>query len=244
MDSFGLYRNAADSRVSQVADEILSFVETNGLQPGDKILSEAQLSENLHLSKSSVRECISQLNNIGLIHSVQGKGLILKEVTVDSFFKQFYHPAINLFLTLNAADVKNIKDLRILIETYAVQQYLQSGQEDSLMEMAELLQKMEVLCHSGDCIKYMEIDLLFHKNIVKLAKNNFLYNVYSVIRIPTLREVKVAFSKDNLNTIQMYHEKIYQDLKQKDYHVIDVIQKHLEYLVRPKSALENHPPLI
>jgi len=244
MDSLLSYRNAADSRVSQVADEIISFVATNGLRPGDKLLSESQLSENLNLSKTSVRECISRLNNIGLIHSVQGKGLILNEVTVDTFFRQFHHPAINLFLKLDAKDVKNIKDLRILIETHAVQRYLQSGEDDSLDEMAMLLQQMKALCHSGDCINYMKLDLLFHKSVVSLAKNNFLYNVYSVTRIPTLREVEVAFSKDNLKTIQMYHEKILQDLKQKNPNVIDIIQKHLEYLVRPKSALENHPPLV
>ena len=207
MNSLGAYRNAADSRVSQVADEIISYITTNGLQPGDKLLSESQISENLNLSKTSVRECISRLNNIGLINSVQGKGLILNEVTIDTFFRQFHHPAMNLFLKLSPEDVRNTKDLRMLIETHAVERYLESDEKDSLEEMAGLLQQMKELCQSGDCINYMKLDLLFHKSIVNLARNNFLYNLYSILRVPTLREVEVAFSKDNLITIQMYQRR-------------------------------------
>ncbi|ADK79581.1 FadR/GntR family transcriptional regulator [Sediminispirochaeta smaragdinae] len=243
VDNLEAYRDAVDSRVSQITDEIISYITTNGSQPGDKLLSESQISENLNLSKTSVRECVSMLNNIGLIHSVQGKGLILNEVTVDTFFRQFHHPAMNLFLKLSPEEVKNIKDLRVLIETYAVEHYLESDEDDPLEEMEGLLQQMKGLCQSDDCVGYMEIDLLFHKNIVSLARNNFLSNIYSVIRIPILREVEVAFSKGNLNTIQMYHEKIHEELKQKNRNVINLMQKHLEYLIRPKTALKHHPPL-
>lgn len=243
MDNLETYRDVVDSRVTQVTDEIVSFIAANGLQPGDKLLSESQISENLNLSKTSVRECLSILNNIGLVHSVQGKGLILNEVTVDTYFQQFHNPAMNMFLQLSPEEVKNIKDLRVLIETYAVERYLENGSEESLEKMEELLHQMKGLCEIDDCIGYMELDLLFHKSIVGLANNSFLSNVYSVIRIPILREVEVAFSKDNLKTIQMYHEKIHMQLKHKNRNVIDLMQKHLEYLIRPKTALEHHPPL-
>ena len=139
--------------------------------------------------------------------------------------------------------MKNINDLRVLIETYVVERYLENGSEASLEKMEELLHQMKGLCEIDDCIGYMELDLLFHKSIVGLANNSFLSNVYSVIRIPILREVEVAFSKDNLKTIQMYHEKIHMQLKHKNRNVIDLMQKHLEYLIRPKTALEHHPPL-
>ena len=116
MDSLLSYRNAADSRVSQVADEIISFVATNGLRPGDKLLSESQLSENLNLSKTSVRECISRLNNIGLIHSVQGKGLILNEVS-SILFQAVSSSGYQPVLEVRCKGCQKYRDLRILIET-------------------------------------------------------------------------------------------------------------------------------
>lgn len=223
-------------REAKIINEIVSCINDNDLQPGDILFSELQLAEKLGLSRASVRECISRLNNIGLLHSVQGKGIILNEITVDTFFRQFRGSAINLFLKLSPDDIRNIKELRELIETYAVEQYLSSTEQTSeLEEMSELLDKMKQYCVVGNYIQYMKVDLLFHKALVRLAKNNFLYNIYSTIRVPTLREVEALFSKDNLSTIQIFHEQIYEGLKQKDPDVVNIIKVHLEYLVKRKN---------
>ena len=39
MDNLETYRDVVDSRVTQVTDEIVSYIAANGLQPGDKLLS-------------------------------------------------------------------------------------------------------------------------------------------------------------------------------------------------------------
>ncbi|MCK9482224.1 MAG: GntR family transcriptional regulator [Bacteroidia bacterium] len=243
MNSWAVQREISDQRVLKVANEIKMYAMQNNLKFGDKLLSEAQLSENLNLSKTTIRECISRLSNVGLVKTIQGSGMFLNEITVDKYFQQFHNPAMTLFLKLSNQDIVELKNLRQIIETYSIEQYLISSEEVSLEPLEKCLEEMEHLYQKENRIAYMKVDLEFHKNLVKLSNNNFLFNLYSTIRIPTLRELEVAFSKDNLKIVHDYHKKLFFYLKEKNKEAITVIQKHLQYLVRSRTTIEMHPPL-
>ena len=243
MNSWASQREMNDKRLLNVANEIRAYAEKNNLKLGDKLLSEAQLSENLNLSKTTIRECISRLSNVGLVKTIQGSGMYLNEITVDKYFQQFQNPAMILFLKISNQDIVDLKELRLIIETYSIKNYLLSTESISLEPLEKCLEEMEQYYLKENRIGYMKVDLEFHKNIVKLSNNNFLSNLYATIRIPTLRELEVAFAKDNLKIIHNYHKKIFQHLEAKDGEAITVIQKHLEYLVRSKTIVEMHPPL-
>lgn len=243
MDNWGAYQSDVDQRILQIVDEIALHIKSNNLRPGDRLLSESELSSSLNISRSSVRESLSQLNDMGLARSVQGKGLILNDVTVGTYFRQFDNPAVKLFMNLSPDDMKNIKEVRLMIERYSIEVFFSSFEQRLLDELREILEQMRRHCKRKDAVTYMEVDLEFHKKIVGFSGNAFLLNIYSVLRMPTLREVEIAFADNNLNTIHMYHEKIFDCLERKDLHVHEVIKNHLEYYVRQSTEGDTHPPL-
>ncbi|WP_139343329.1 FadR/GntR family transcriptional regulator [Virgibacillus siamensis] len=60
-----------------VLQEIRRFIDSNDLEPGDKLPSERDLSEKLHAGRSSVREALRAMELLGLIQTRHGEGTFL-----------------------------------------------------------------------------------------------------------------------------------------------------------------------
>ncbi|MDB5056894.1 MAG: transcriptional regulator, GntR family [Chloroflexi bacterium] len=59
---------------SLVVEQIRALIDSGQLKPGDKLPNERSLAEQLGISRSSVREALSALEVLGVIHSRQGLG--------------------------------------------------------------------------------------------------------------------------------------------------------------------------
>lgn len=60
-------------------ESLRKIIDTTGLLPGDKIPSERELSERLHVGRSSVREALRALELLGLIETRRGEGTFIKD---------------------------------------------------------------------------------------------------------------------------------------------------------------------
>ena len=60
-------------------ESLRNIIETEGLQPGDKIPSERELSERLVVGRSSVREALRALELLGLLETRRGEGTFIKD---------------------------------------------------------------------------------------------------------------------------------------------------------------------
>lgn len=58
----------------QLKDLLASQIEEGILQPRDALPSERQLCEQFDISRTTVREALRELNSLGLIHTVPGRG--------------------------------------------------------------------------------------------------------------------------------------------------------------------------
>ena len=54
--------------------KILQYIKSKGLRAGDRLPTEVELSEQLDISRLTLREALNALKSDGLIHAVQGKG--------------------------------------------------------------------------------------------------------------------------------------------------------------------------
>src|SRR3954447_25386396 len=59
----------------RIVDEIVTYIETNGLAPGAKLPPERVFIEQLGVSRSSLREALRILSTIGIIDVRHGDGM-------------------------------------------------------------------------------------------------------------------------------------------------------------------------
>ena len=65
-----------------VETSLLDYIRRSGLAPGDLLPKEAELAEQLKVSRHIVREGISRLKTLGLVESRKRKGMILMRPNV------------------------------------------------------------------------------------------------------------------------------------------------------------------
>jgi DNA-binding FadR family transcriptional regulator len=66
--------------VESIIDQVLVRIKDGTLRPGDKLPSERQLIDMLHVSRSSVREALQALAAMDLVESRAGDGTFVKEL--------------------------------------------------------------------------------------------------------------------------------------------------------------------
>lgn len=65
---------------TSLRDDLARMIADEGLTPGDRLPTEAQLSERFGVARSTVREALKRLEEEGLVDAVQGKGRFVSAV--------------------------------------------------------------------------------------------------------------------------------------------------------------------
>lgn len=61
----------------QVSDQLREFIDINQLQPGDRLMTERELAQQLSVGRSSIREAITALRAQGIVEVRHGEGIYL-----------------------------------------------------------------------------------------------------------------------------------------------------------------------
>ncbi|ARI76815.1 FadR/GntR family transcriptional regulator [Halobacillus mangrovi] len=61
-----------------VLNQLKSYIEYHQLKPGDKLPSERELSEQLNVGRSSIREALRAMELLGLIETRRGEGTFMR----------------------------------------------------------------------------------------------------------------------------------------------------------------------
>lgn len=67
----------------QIAEFIQKQIENGELKPGDSLPSEREFTETFHISRMTVRQALTQLENNGLVHRIQGKGTFVSKQKIE-----------------------------------------------------------------------------------------------------------------------------------------------------------------
>ncbi len=147
-------------------DEIIQLILRGELSPGDKI-NESKICERLGLSKSPVREAITELVS---------EGLLLNEAFKGTF--------VSLFTDKEMIDLSN---LRSVLEAMAVDYAAKNIDDQSRDALLEITMRMKSAADSNDTQLMSELDMEFHYFIIRLSGSTILTDtwerIYSRLRI-------------------------------------------------------------
>ena len=192
----------------EIIAQIKKLIIDGRLQPGDKLLSERELSEKLNVSRASVREAFSALEIMGVITIRPGEGSFVRHVS----FEELIEP-LSFFLQVEIENMVQLLEVRKILEiemaglaasraTPEDLEYIRS----SLVGMVEALNAGGV----GD-----NEDANFHFSIAKAANNPILImlmNAISDLLTKTFRASRQKlFLIENMPTLlHQSHYEIYE----------------------------------
>ena len=149
-----------------VTDAIRQAILQGDLLPGAQV-NQAQIAEQLGVSRGPVREALGQLQEEGLITNVPYKGTFVTEITAD-YIRELY-------------------DVRRLIETFAVRQVSESMTTADREEFAAIMQAMAVAVAEQNMTRFAELDVQFHYQIIRSARHTLLLQSWRSIEMGVRR---------------------------------------------------------
>jgi GntR family transcriptional regulator, rspAB operon transcriptional repressor len=154
------------SSLSEQAYELLrQEIISGSLAPGEK-LNIHELADHLQISRTPLKEAINRLAEQGL-------------VTIRSRRATFVS-------TIEAAKIREVFDVRLMIELWAAERACHEQQLLDLKRMEETLKQCGSLFSaeaSFDHATFNQADMNFHRSIVRAAQNTHLSKLYDSLSV-------------------------------------------------------------
>jgi GntR family transcriptional repressor for pyruvate dehydrogenase complex len=149
-----------------IFEELQQRIRQGNWLPGDRIPSITQLAKELQVGTGTIREALRSLQSIGMIKIEHGSGVYVTGARPSTgLSSHFQNVGDGLLLAL--------AETRRILEPELASLAAERGTDEELMEIEGLVSKMEEEQKHGN--DFAELDVLFHRQIAKAARNPILY---------------------------------------------------------------------
>ena len=179
----------------EVLDMLRTAITSGELRPGQRIL-EVELAAQLQVSRATLREALRRLEEDGLVVTQAHRGTYVNRLT--------------------AADVRQLFELRRLIEGHAVRTVAATIGDEQIAALQAIVDQFEAAQH-GPVEQRIEQDMRFHEAICALAGNRYMTSVWCNIR-SHLRAILATSRRARLEPVLIAseHQAVVDALRRRD----------------------------
>ncbi len=203
------------------------------LRPGERLPSERELAERMGVSRPSLREAISELQEQGLLTARAGSGIYVAEVLGSAF-----SPAlIRLFGNHNEA-VFDYLSFRRDMEGLAAERAARMGSDSDLKVVQAILDKMETAHARNAAEEEAQLDAQFHMAIIEASHNvvmlHMMRSMYDLLRQGVFYNRQIMFQQSaTRDAILDQHRAVNAALQARDPSAArKAVEHHLDYVER------------
>ncbi|EOS26087.1 hypothetical protein C806_01303 [Lachnospiraceae bacterium 3-1] len=194
-----------ESRLSdRIADSILSMITVEQrFMPGSKLPNENILSQELNVSRTTLREAIRILVTGGILEIRRGKGTFVREDFKINQSQEFS------FLASAAVKVRDLYEMRLIFEPEAAYYAALRGTEEEIRRILALGTEIEERIEQRK--DRTEVEQSFHKSIAKATHNEFMNQLMPVIYEGINKGVKLSEAYEEAVQATLVDHKILMD---------------------------------
>ena len=210
----------------QTSDRLYEMiVDEQRYAPGSKLPNENELSRNLQVSRTTLREAISFLVAQGVLEIRRGKGTFVAEEL----------PAAGLDLTSLAGlrsrvRAKDMFEMRLIFEPATVALACQRGTDEELRQIQKKAERVErIAAEGGD---WPLADQEFHWAIIKASHNEYMRRLYPIINSAVNEIMQISQNRQHMQDIALSDNRLILEflLKRDEVgarHAMSIHMKHL-----------------
>ncbi|MBC7093042.1 FadR family transcriptional regulator [Candidatus Bipolaricaulota bacterium] len=150
-----------------VAEQILQAIKNGAFPVEGKLPSEAELAQQMGVSRPTVREALSALAAVGLIEARPGIGNFVKHPSESMALEA-------LFILENEASCLEIMEARTVLEPPVAELAARKRSETHVDKLESLAHELAGLTSLDRFTEYFDTDKRFHLALVEAAQNNLL----------------------------------------------------------------------
>jgi GntR family transcriptional regulator, rspAB operon transcriptional repressor len=194
----------------KVYDVIRNDILNGRIPPGERLV-ENRLAEEIHTSRTPVREALHMLEREGLLESIPRVGYRVKQIHWD--------------------EVEEICEIRAVNETLAARWAMARITDQELHALEENLALSEQKVNAGNPQAFVELDAEFHEILARASGSGRLLELCQLLRRHMLRyRVESLLLPETALKAVDGHSRILDCMRRKDRKGIEAaIRDHLEY---------------
>lgn len=227
----------AEKLSKTVVRQIELLILRGVLRPGERLPSERDLSEQLGVSRPSLREAVSELQARGLLTSKASAGIFVTGVLGSAFSE----PLIQLFANHDEA-VFDYLSFRRDMEGLAAERAAIHGTDSDLAVIAAVFAKMEAAHVKRNPSEEAGLDAEFHLAIIEASHNvimlHMMRSMYQLLREGVFYNRQVMFKQRTTRASLLdQHRAINDALQARDAAgARAAVETHLDYVETALTA--------
>lgn len=213
----------------QVMERIWQAVADGTYEPGDRLPSVSDLSSELGVSITSVRDALMQLEAVGLVDIRQGQGIFVNEIGPD-----FFTPRLSSMLLLERSKLLDLVEVRRAIEAQCARLAAERRSDDNLRRLSEIMDRMTAAI--GDPDLYLREDLALHMVIAQISGNSIFPEILQLLRDLFVKELRATVGLPGaMETGYKHHRDIVMAIEDGDGQ--QAMEKMIEHLTYTEERL-------
>ena len=201
----------------QVSDHLQQLILRGGLKPGDRLPSQRELSQQLGVSRPSLREAMSVLETMGLITIRVGSGAFVASP----------EDRAPLWRLSDRCSPRDVYEARYGLESYAAKLAARTADTAGIARLAACVEKMRFALHNQDIVGMATADAQFHDLLFELCGNPVLAGMYRPVRdlmVETQRLPMVRLTR--LEETLREHNELLEKIEAKDAMAAELSMKN------------------
>ena len=216
------------SATDHVIEAIKQMLHSGELKVGDKLPNEMELCEMLGVSRSSLREGIKILVNIGYLEVRRGQGTYVVDNFVKNIFNMlgFVHEGENLNYFMSVRRVLECGSIRLIYDK------LREEQCDELEQIS-----LGIDSSKSDLETIIKLDKEFHNKLFEYTENPLMIKLYGMITQMIDYVMSNLMSYEEVsNDAREVHLRLVDALRKKDlYDSMEAIDEHMQKIENYKK---------
>ncbi|MBX3523381.1 MAG: FadR family transcriptional regulator [Xanthobacteraceae bacterium] len=188
---------AKTSLVDEVISAIRKMLTEEIWAAGKKLPSELELSRQLGVGRSTVREALRVLGHLGLVESKSGLGTYVVEKGMAESATQFPE---------NAETLIELFEFRKAIEVPAARLAAERRTKEQMKQIRESWDRCEQAVKNNSATDFARRDHVFHLSVVNASGNRFYIKAYEDIAEAFMGNVKLILGQGQLRSMLHFHD--------------------------------------
>ncbi len=177
----------------EVAKALIAEIERGTLRPGDRLPTEAALSQQFGVARTVVREAVSLLRFDGIIESRRGVGAFVADPERRASFR------ISPACFAKRRQIVQLLQLRTEVQAGASALAAEARSADDMAEIRALFEAMEAADRAGPGTALearVEAELALYRRISMASGNSYFTEVVQMIELNIQTHLRSAFLKN------------------------------------------------
>jgi DNA-binding FadR family transcriptional regulator len=196
------------SLADEVAQRLQAQISSGVYKPGEKLPTEPALMEVFGVGRSTIREAVRILANVGVVRVQQGLGTFVEES------EGITEPLIQ---RLKRATVIDLDEVRQLLEVKIAQKAAENRNDKDVEKIGAALQKRKEAALAGEVAGCIAADIDFHMGIAEAGGNSILSDLYKTLAYH-MKDHFLSFYKDTeeFKETQTLHKNLFNSIIAQD----------------------------